>query len=115
MEGKISGIVQIDGSELRDIVKQALREALQDHPRCGRCGAEVARTPARTPDPPPRLMRADDVVTLTGLAKSTIYRLMSISQFPAAVKIGPRAVRWRVEEVQAWISERSRATYTPPP
>ncbi len=82
---------------------------------CSRCGADVARTPARTPDLPPRLMRADDVVTLTGLAKSTIYRLMSISQFPAAVKIGPRAVRWRVEEVQAWISERSRATYTPPP
>lgn len=31
-------------------------------------------------------MRADDVVTLTGLAKSTIYRLMSNRQFPAAVK-----------------------------
>ena len=42
MEGKISGIVQIDGSELRDIVKQALREVLQDHPRCSRCGADVA-------------------------------------------------------------------------
>ena len=111
MEGKISGIVQIDGFELRNIVKQALREALQDHPRCSRCGADFARTP----DPPPRLMRADDVVTLTGLAKSTIYRLMSISQFPAAVKIGPRAVRWRVEEVQAWIRERSRVTYAPPP
>ncbi|MCY4488004.1 MAG: AlpA family phage regulatory protein [Deltaproteobacteria bacterium] len=60
-------------------------------------------------------MRADDVVTLTGLAKSTMYRLMSGSQFPAAVKIGPRAVAWKVEEVQAWISELSRATYTPRP
>ena len=115
MEGKISGIVEIDGSELRDIVKQALREALQDHPRCSSCGADLARTPAGTSDPPARFMRAGEVVTLTGLAKSTIYRLMSIGQFPAAVKIGPRAVRWRVEEVQAWISERNRATYTPPP
>lgn len=41
MEGKISGVVQIGGSELRDIVKQALREALQDHPWCSRCGAET--------------------------------------------------------------------------
>lgn len=41
--------------------------------------------------------------------------VISESGFPAAVKIGPRAVRWRVEEVQAWISERDRVTYTPPP
>jgi len=115
MEGKISGIVRIDGSELRNIVEQALREALQDHPVCSRCGADVARTPARTPDLPPRLMRVDDVITLTGLREIHNLSADEYQSVPSGGKIGPRAVRWRVEEVQAWISERSRATYTPPP
>ena len=58
---------------------------------------------------PPRLMARPEVETLTGLSRSTIYREMREGRFPEPVKIG-RAVRWREDEIAAWIASLERAT-----
>ena len=46
------------------------------------------------------------VEELTGLSTPSIYRLMKVGEFPRPVRIGQRAVRWRREDVDAWLSAR---------
>lgn len=55
------------------------------------------------------ILRLPEVTRLTSLSKSSIYRLESIGQFPARVKLSESASGWRAEEVQAWIAGRPRA------
>ncbi len=58
----------------------------------------------------PKLLTCKQVCEITGYVKSTIYRLMDEGEFPKALKIGPRAVRWREDEIRAWIESRPRST-----
>lgn len=53
-----------------------------------------------------RLLRRKEVEDRVGLARSTIYEMMSKGQFPKPVKLGLRAVRWREDDVDAWIAAR---------
>lgn len=63
------------------------------------------------PDPQPlRLLRRDEVERRCGIRRSTVYRLMQEEDFPAPVRIGPRAVRWRESDIDAWIRSRPSAT-----
>ena len=62
-----------------------------------------------------RLLRLNEVIERTALGRSTIYRLTRASLFPEPLKIGPRAVRWRESEVEAWLAARPRATGDRPP
>ena len=57
---------------------------------------------ATTP-PTERLLRVPEVETLAAMKKSKLYDLVKQGQFPAPVRIGPRAVRWRLSAVQKWI------------
>ncbi len=50
-----------------------------------------------------RLMRAPEVLMLTGMSRTTLYRRVSAGDFPVAVKLGPRAVAWRASEIDAWM------------
>ena len=43
------------------------------------------------------------------LTCSTIYRLMREGRFPLPIKVGPQAVRWRSDELSAWLDARPRA------
>lgn len=52
------------------------------------------------------LIRIKDVTKRTGLARSCIYERVAAGDFPAPVKIGPRAVAWVETEVDQWINER---------
>jgi prophage regulatory protein len=38
-----------------------------------------------------------------GLSCSTIYMMMSEGRFPRPIKIGRRAVGWRVSDVEEWL------------
>ena len=62
-----------------------------------------------------RLLRLREVQTLTALGRSTVYRLMRAGSFPEPLQIGPRAVRWRESEIDAWLAARPRATGDRPP
>jgi len=51
---------------------------------------------------PGTLLRRRDVSEMLGIAASTIYRMMQDSEFPRPISIGLRAVRWRIEDIEAW-------------
>lgn len=52
------------------------------------------------------LLRRADVELLTGLSRSSIYRLISEGSFPRPVKVGERAVRWPASAIEAWRAAR---------
>ena len=56
-----------------------------------------------------RLLKRKEVERLVSLSCSAIYRRMRAGQFPVAVALGG-AVRWRSDEIEAWVESRERAT-----
>ncbi len=46
------------------------------------------------------------VMGRTGLGRSTVYKKIADGEFPKQVRLGPRAVGWLDEEVDAWIQAR---------
>jgi prophage regulatory protein len=57
-----------------------------------------------------RILRLAEVKRLTGLGKTSIYKLMSEGNFPRAVSLGSRAVGWIVRDIRAWLQGRDLAT-----
>ena len=57
-----------------------------------------------------RLLRLKEVVQMVGLSRTSIYRLVDSGDFPHPIRVGPRAVRWRLRDIEQWISERPFAT-----
>ena len=55
-----------------------------------------------------RLLRRRQVEEITGLSRSSIYRLMQDGEFPRPVKVSPAAVRWRETELTDWLESRPR-------
>jgi len=58
-------------------------------------------------DPDLRLYRMPAVIQLTGLARSTIYKVMSLGRFPKQVHLTDQSVAWRGSDIDAWIASRS--------
>ena len=56
-----------------------------------------------------RLLRRAEVESITGLSRSALYRAMRAGTFPIPVSVGGHAVRWRSNEVVAWVDSRPRA------
>lgn len=50
-----------------------------------------------------KFLRLKDVMECTGLARSTVYKLIEEGSFPKSVSLGARAVAWVEGEVQEWI------------
>lgn len=55
------------------------------------------------------ILRLPEVLRLTGLSRSSVYRLESLGQFPARVKLSESASGWRAQQVQEWINSRPLA------
>ena len=53
-----------------------------------------------------KIMRLPEVIDRTGYKRSSIYNFIKEGSFPAYKRIGPRAVGWDSEEIQAWIDTR---------
>ena len=56
---------------------------------------------------PEKHLRRPTVQDLTGLSRSTIYRLMEHGAFPRPVRLSPRTVAWRESDLAAWFAERA--------
>ena len=54
-----------------------------------------------------RLLRIREVVEITALSRSTIYRMMNAGQFPQSVKITSRSVRWKLSDINAWMDSKT--------
>jgi prophage regulatory protein len=51
-------------------------------------------------------LRMPSVTRRTGLARSTIYRLIAEQSFPSPVKLAGRAVGWRRVDLDRWSESR---------
>ena len=56
-----------------------------------------------------KISRLPEVVGATQLSRSTIYHLLGSGAFPRPMKLSERAIEWRRDEVDAWLSSRERA------
>ena len=54
----------------------------------------------------PVFLRMPTVMRMTGLGRSTIYRLIADHKFPSPVRLGPRAVAWRRADLDQWSEAR---------
>ena len=51
-------------------------------------------------------LRMRQVTRLTGLGRSTIYRLVAQDGFPAPVRLAGRAIAWRRDDLERWSASR---------
>jgi prophage regulatory protein len=56
-----------------------------------------------------RILRFPEVMRATGLRKASLYEMIRAGKFPAALRLGPKAVGFLASEVAAWQKSRERA------
>ncbi len=49
------------------------------------------------------LLCKSEVVSLTSLSYTSIWRLMRAGKFPKSIRISPGRVAWRASEIEAWL------------
>ncbi len=61
-----------------------------------------------------RLLRIQQVKAITGISKTTIYKLIGQGKFPKAIHVsGSRISSWSSSELDDWITEQKAARSTP--
>lgn len=63
----------------------------------------ISNTTTSIPD---RIIRAKEVHTMTGLSRTTLWRMENKEEFPKRVSLGANSVGWRLSEVENWMRER---------
>lgn len=74
---------------------------------------DLKLTPAAdAPDPDGSLfLRMWAVTRMTGLGRSTIYRLVAQDKFPSPVRLANRAIAWRRTDLERWSDGRPTVTH----
>ena len=57
----------------------------------------------------PQIIRLPDVLAMTGLSRTTIWRLSRSGEFPSPIRLSVRAIGWRRLEVEGWLNSRPAA------
>lgn len=52
-----------------------------------------------------QFIKLPEVIKLTGLSRSSIYRGMRQGVFPATIQISTRSVAWNMADVQQWMQD----------
>ena len=65
----------------------------------------VVTTDTSVPDASP-FLRMWAVTRMTGLGRSTIYRLVAQDKFPSPVRLANRAIAWRRTDLERWSEAR---------
>lgn len=60
---------------------------------------------------PAAFFRMPAVMRMTGLGRSTIYRLVAEKRFPAPVRLAARAVAWRSADIEQWSAARPTTSH----
>ena len=53
-----------------------------------------------------KIIRIKDVLELTGLSRTTLWRLEKKGQFPARLPLTAGSVGWRLREIKKWVDEK---------
>ena len=56
-----------------------------------------------------RFLRLKQVIEITGLSRSNIYRSITEDQFPPSVSISERSVAWVESEIEEWVMKKIEA------
>ena len=59
-----------------------------------------------------QMLRPPEVMTRTGLSRTTIWRKVRDGTFPPPVEIGVNSIGWPATEISAWLDSRPRRTYS---
>jgi predicted DNA-binding transcriptional regulator AlpA len=54
------------------------------------------------------LLPTHDVLNITGLSRTTLWRLEREGKFPLRLRLSANRVGWRKDEVEGWIATRPR-------
>ncbi|MCR6700991.1 MAG: AlpA family transcriptional regulator [Dokdonella sp.] len=73
--------------------------------------AELPQFPRGSPLPFRRTIRRGELHQIVPLAETTIYEMEQRGEFPRRFRLTPRCVVWDLEEVEAWIEARKRASH----
>jgi prophage regulatory protein len=60
-----------------------------------------------------KIIRKRAVEDRTGYSYTTIWRLERAGKFPARIQLGPAAIGWFEDEVDAWVKSRVRGGCRP--
>lgn len=62
-----------------------------------------------TGQPSGRLLKLPEVCHFVGFGKSKVYEMVRAGTFPKPKSFGVRCVRWKGDEIQAWVARRSES------
>lgn len=57
-----------------------------------------------------RILGIRQLEEMLGITRTTIYRWQRDGNFPAPLKLGQRANRWREDEILNWLAEQRQGT-----
>jgi prophage regulatory protein len=52
------------------------------------------------------ILSKKDVIKMIGLSPVTLWRMEKAGNFPNRIKLGPRRIGWREDDVNSWIESR---------
>ena len=55
-----------------------------------------------------KILRIQDVINVTGLSRTTVWRLERRGDFPRRLILGQNSCGWVAQEIQDWIASRPR-------
>ena len=55
----------------------------------------------------PQLLKLTQVISVTGLSRATIYRMISQGEFPESVRISARRVAWKSDDLMSWFDDKA--------
>jgi prophage regulatory protein len=57
-----------------------------------------------------RMIKLPEVISMTGLSRSSIYLLIKKGNFPPQVKLSTRSSGWFWREINSWLESRPRGS-----
>lgn len=62
-----------------------------------------------------RMLRAPEVMAMTGLSRTSIWRRVRAGTFPAPTELGTNSIGWPASIITQWLENRPRRTYSAEP
>jgi prophage regulatory protein len=52
-----------------------------------------------------QFIRLPEVLKLTRMGRTTVWRLVKVGRFPKPTRIGPASIAWRESDYEAWAED----------